>query len=89
MEEDTETEMRAMRRQLLRGREGGRSSLRTQVWQSLVSVSRFVIKVKVALGRNPDNGPLQPPAAGPRTNVHTQTDAVCSKLLRLSASKPE
>lgn len=26
---------------------------------------------------------------GPRTNVHTWTDAVCPKLLRLSASKPE
>lgn len=66
--------------------EGGerRSSLRTQVWQSLVSVWRFVIKVKVPLGRNPDNGLLQPPAASRR--YPGQTCTLRQMLFVLSSS---
>lgn len=89
MEEDTETEMSAMRRQSQGGgtqlpQDAGLAEPRQCV--TVCNQSQSSAGEKSRQWTAPASRRITPVS---RTNAHAQTDAVCSKLLRLSASKPE
>lgn len=88
MEEDTETEMSAMRRQLQGGgqlsQDAGLAKPRQCV--TVCNQSQSSAGERSRQWTAPASRRITPVS---QTNAHAQTDAVCSKLLRFSASKHE